>query len=267
MTKHRDHPHDDIHLLLDGRLDVDAQARVEAHVAGCRLCRQELEALRWTKRTARGAERVDDAVPPGVSKRILDALDDVDRGREKSPRRAVGSRFLVPALGLVAAAAIAIVVLVNRSHDPVTEAAEDLKSYAASTLALDHRTEAPHELEQFFAAGGLDFPARVFDFGMMNFTLRGGRIHRINGRPSALFAYSSVDGRHIVCQMYRGRLSGLPKGFERHVLGGMEFRSYRRGGAALVVWEEGALVCILASDGDPSEALEFARAKAQAAGI
>ncbi|HKQ19785.1 MAG TPA: hypothetical protein VJW75_08565 [Candidatus Eisenbacteria bacterium] len=267
MSTHRDHPHDELHLLLDGRLDVEARARVEERVRGCQSCRRELEAIRWAKGAVRGDVQ-GTAAPARLTERVLAALDEADRAGTAAPRRAVGLRPLVPALGLLVAA-IAIVFLVGRPrvHDPVTAAGKDLESYAESTLVLDRLTGSPQELERFFAAEGMDFPTRVFDFGMMNFTLRGGRVHRIGGRPSALFAYSSAEGGNIVCQMYRGTLSDLPQGSERHVLGGVEFRAYRRGKLSLVFWQEGHLLCVLASDGDPAEALQFARAKAKAAGL
>lgn len=267
MTERHDHPHDELHLLLDGRLDTDAQARVEAHIHGCIPCQRELEVLRWTKRTVRG--HVEGApVPAQVTARVLAALADVDGGVTEGSKRSITRRLWAPALGFSLAAAVAIMLLVGRARvgDPVVAAGRDLESYMESTLALEHLTESPQELEQFFAAEGIAFGARVFDFGMMNFTLRGGRVHRIDGRPSALFAYSSAEGRHIVCQMYRGELSELSGGFERHVLGGIEFHLYRRGQVALVFWQEGALVCVLGYDGDPREALQLARSKAKAAG-
>ena len=262
-----DHPHDELHQLLDERLDAEARARVEAHLVGCAQCRRELEALRWTKRSARDMVRADTTVPPEVAARVLAALDQEDR-RASAPEPSMRARprwRLVPALGIaIAAVALAIVFLRPPGFEPTGSAAADLARYAASTLTLDLETKSPQELEQFFADGRIDFPTRVYDFGMMNFALTGGRVHDVGGRPSALFAYTSPSGGHIVCQMYRGDLSELPDDFERHIIDGIEFRQYRRGDSTLVFWQEGPLVCVLASDGDPAEALAFARAKAQA---
>ncbi len=263
-----DHPHDELHLLLDERLDADARARVEAHVSACAQCRRELEVLRSTKQAARGINQPDAVAPPEVAARVFAALDEEDRRASASarPERTQRRVRLAPALGIAVAAAIALAIVFMRpsGFDPTRTAADDLARYAASTLALDLETKSPQELEQFFAAGRIDFPTRVFDFGMMNFELTGGRVHDIDGRRSALFAYTSPAGGHIICQMYAGGLSELPDDFERHVVDGVEFRVYRRGDSTLVFWQEGPLVCVLASDGDPGEALAFARAKAKA---
>jgi anti-sigma factor RsiW len=265
MTERSQHPHDELHLLLDGRLDADARARVEAHLAGCELCRQELEALRWTKRVTRHAAGIEEGVPNEVRDRVLAALDEVDLVGVRRARRAARIRFLAPALGLALAATIAVVLLLGRSQDPVAQVEGDLERYAASTLTLERLTGSPQELEQFFAGQGLDFTAHVYDFEKMRFTLRGGRVETVSGRRGALFVYSSPDGGHLVCQMYRGDLAGLPKGFERRDLDGIEFRLYRRGTVTLVAWMDGPVVCMLASDGDPDQALQFAHAKALAA--
>lgn len=271
MTR-TDHPHDQLQLLLDGRLDPDERERVQAHVNACAQCRRELEALRWTKGTAGGIRDAGEArAPDEVSARVFAALDAEDRSgaAPTRPMRAKGgSRMLMPALGLVLVAAFALVVVLLRTpgQDPTRAAAADLARFAASTLVLDLETRDPQGLEQFFADGRIAFRTRVFDFGMMNFELAGGRVHEIDNRPSALFAYTSPLGRHIVCQMYEGGLSALPEDFERHILDEIEFRIFRRGDATLVFWQEGPLVCVLASDGDPDQALEFARAKARDAG-
>ncbi len=261
-----DHPHDELQLLLDERLDAEARSRVEAHVSACPQCRRELAALQSTKRVVSGALRPDAAAPPEVSSRVFAALDDEDRRTSASARSERGSRRrrLVTVLGAAAAIALAIVFLRPSAFEPTRAAEQDLIRYSTATLALDLETKNPQELERFFADGRIAFPTRVFDFGMMNFELTGGRVHEIDGRRSALFGYTSPAGGHIVCQMYEGGLSELPADFERRVLDGIEFRVYRRGDTTLVFWQEGPLVCVLASDGDPGEALEFARAKAQA---
>ncbi len=269
MSTRNDHPHDELHLLLDGRLDAGARARVEAHVQTCPSCRRDLDVLKWTKQVARDAARAADAqVPPAMAERVIAALDRVDRAASEQPAQRARRWFAVPAAGLVLAAVIAFALMMGRQRafDPVTAASNDLASHAASELELDLATESPQELEEFMA-GRIGFPTRVFDFGMMNFTLRGGRVHEIDGRRSALFAYASAAGGHMVCQMYEGGLSELPDGFTLSELDGIEFRVYRRGAFTLVFWQEGPLVCVLASDGDPDEALQFARAKAKAAAI
>ncbi|HSB60071.1 MAG TPA: hypothetical protein VLI67_00030 [Vicinamibacteria bacterium] len=67
--------------------------------------------------------------------------------------------------------------------------AADLRARPAGRLPLALETAEAAPLEAYFAAGSLGFPTRVFDLGMMGYTLRGGRLHRAAGRPSALSVY------------------------------------------------------------------------------
>src|SRR5919197_145213 len=95
-----EHPKDALQELLDGRLQGEARARIEEHLASCETCRRELEALRLTKHTVRRAFAAEPA-PPALEQRVLQALDREDaRARELSgPRR----RRLILWLGLAAA--------------------------------------------------------------------------------------------------------------------------------------------------------------------
>jgi hypothetical protein len=62
--------------------------------------------------------------------------------------------------------------------------------------------------------------------------------------------------------MYRGRTAELPYTAERRVHDGIGFLVYRRDGVTLVFWQEGEVVCVLASDVAPEEVVALAFAKA-----
>jgi anti-sigma factor RsiW len=102
----------------------------------------------------------------------------------------------------------------------------------------------------------------VFDFGMMGYTLTGGRVGRLENRSGAVFAYRGAAGDAIVCVMYAGSLAELPAGAEPREHNGIRFQVYRRDGFTLVFWEEGEIVCVLISAGPPEQAIELAYAKA-----
>jgi hypothetical protein len=165
-------------------------------------------------------------------------------------------------LSLAAAAVLLLVLLQPGRPDPVGAAARDFARYRSASLTLQLETHDPGALERFFARDRVPFATRVFDFGMMGYRLAGGQVHELAGRRSALFAYENAAGRRVVCQMYEGWLSELPPAAEERAHDGIRFRVYRTAGFTLVFWQEGSVVCVLATDGDPEEAVQLAYAKA-----
>ena len=105
-------------------------------------------------------------------------------------------------------------------------------------------------------------PTHVYDLGMMGFTLSGGRVHIVAGRPSALFAYRDSGGAWLLCQMYPGTVDELPAGSDVRTRDGIRFHTFRREAVTVVFWQEGAIVCALASDLPPAQVVELALAKA-----
>jgi hypothetical protein len=98
---------------------------------------------------------------------------------------------------------------------------------------------------------------------MMNYHLVGGRIHQLIGRQSALFVYRGKDRRLLICQMYPGQVTELPPASATlRENKGIRFHIYRADGLTAVFWQEGAVTCVLASDGDPEEVIQLAFVKA-----
>ena len=262
MTPPTVHSGDALQRLLDGRLPPAEQAAVERHLGTCERCRRECDALRTLKAATREGLS-DAAVPAALAARVAAALASAGAGAplaRPSARRAW--RRVGAGLGLAAAAVLVVLLLRPGRPDHVGAVTADFSRYRAADLALDRETGDPQALEAFFARAGLPFPTRVFDLGMMGYRLRGGGVRRIAGRPSAVFVYEASDGRLVLCQMYEGRVSELPAAAAERAREGMRFRIYRRGDLTLVFWQEGALVCVLVSDGDPEEAVQLAIAKA-----
>jgi anti-sigma factor RsiW len=259
------HLGDAIHELLDGRLAPEARARAEAHLAECARCRQELEAVRWVKGVAaRGAAKRD--VPPSLASAISSALDGEDRGEDApSARKAVAWRAVRPALALGLLVLVAVAVLLWRGRgatDLPTAVARDYSRYRDGGLSLGLRTTDTHGLEQFFAANGITFETRVFDLGMMGYRVVGGRVHAVNGRPSALFVYEGEGGRLLLCQMFEGRLSELPPAETVREHNGIRFHVHHKDGLTMVFWQEGEVVCVLAAEIPSEEVIQLAFGKA-----
>ena len=256
----------EIQDLLDGRLKAPVRGEVESHLEVCAGCRRRLEALRWIKQAASRAAAGHDP-PEGLAgdvARLLD-VEDRKRGGEDAGRRPPSSRAVWAAAALLALAVGGGSWLFLRrpaAADLPAQVASDYGRYRAGELLLELETSRPEDAEALFRRRDLGFRARVFDLAMMGYRVAGARVHEISGRPSALFVYRGPGGELLLCQMYEGKLEQLPQAAERRLHDGIEFLIYYRGGLTLVFWQEGEVVCVLASDiaAEAVVALAFAKA-------
>lgn len=266
MAEAANHPTDLLQDAIGGRLDSSQRATLDAHLATCEVCRRELAALSWTKTQLTVAVPVVD-VPEDLVGQVRRALDEEDRQESQTthvahPPPAVRSSFVYWAAA--AAVVVAVVWMASRPAVPAapTQAAADFRAFLSGSTPLEVRTTDPAMLEARLSAAGLPFAVRVFDFGMMNFSLTGGGLHRFQDRPSALFAYRSADGRAVVCQMYEGEVSELPAPNERRRQNDIDFLVYRERDLTIVFWAEGDVLCVVVADGDSESAIRLAFAKA-----
>lgn len=273
MAGEQIHPRDAIQDLVDGRLDPDKRVEVTSHIAGCELCRREAEAMSGLKRVLR--ERLSESELPAALKAEWAAALDRETGSASAGGDARGSaanpqprRRLMQAL--VAAAAVVVVVVVatwmtkplDPSRDVVESLAADFTAIAGTHLTLDAPLSDPAGLEAFFVARGVPFPTHVYDLAMMDFRLAGGRVHRVDRRISALFAYRNGAGDWLVCQMFRGTSSEIPGDARRLARNDIEFHVFTRERVTVVVWAEGEVLCALASDLPEGAVVDLAIAKA-----
>lgn len=269
------HPDETLQDYLDGRLSGVAAEQVRAHLETCASCqavRDELTIAREALATLRG-----DDIPLPVDllaavQRSLAAAaaplptptampsDNVRASGAASRRR----RWF--AVAAAAAVVVAYLVLGNRPTplDTPAQAARDLGAVGSRTLPLELRTDQAALLERYFAATPNGPRVRVIDLAMMNIALEGGVRHTLAGRPSALYSYRTPSGARLVCQMYEGELAALPPSSDVREQNGFRFQIYTRGAVTLVFWQEGDLVCVLASELPAHEVIALAVAKAMA---
>ena len=261
MTGQPEHYAEELQDLLDGRLAEPRRSEVAAHVETCARCRRELKALEWVK--GEMSHHLGQAeLPADVAARVRAALDTADRPprRLHVPRRA----WIVGAL-----AAAALLFVFTRGHKPeplVSMIAADFTSYNSGAAKLDMESSDPKAVEAYFVQNGVKFETRVFDLGMMQYRLAGGRVHRLGGKTSALFAYRGPGDLSLVCQMYEGRVAELPPTSDVRQHNGITFYVHRSGNLSLVFWQEGDVVCVLVGDAQQEDVVQLAFAKAVRAG-
>ena len=262
------HFKDEIHELLDGRLDAAARREVEAHLETCEECRRAFEAMRWTKQFAAAHFAAPPEAPAELRDRILRSLRaEIEPVNIITPPPARWRKQTILALAsaavLLLAAILAFVHFTRKPQMPAVMA--DLyRDYKAQRLTLEFSTSDVKQMESYFAGRGVAFNTRVFDLGMMKYQLVGGRVDRGRKQPAALFVYRGADERVLVCEMFAGKMAELPAGAEVREHNGFRFQIFRQGDLTAVFWPEGAVVCVLISDGPPEEVVQLAFAKAMA---
>jgi anti-sigma factor RsiW len=252
----------EIQDLLDGRLTAPVRAEVESHLEACAECRGRLEVLRWTRQAALQAGAGPE-LPEGIAAGVARLLDAEDRKRAGAGARRRRALAVWAAAALLVLAVIGSWLLLGRpaAADLPSQVADDYRRLRGGELLLEIETSRPEDAEALLRRR-LGFDVRVFDLAMMGYGVAGARVHQLSGRPSALFTYRGPGGELLLCQMYEGQLEQLPPGAERRVHDGIEFLIYNRGVVTLVFWQEGEVVCVLASDiaAEAVVALAFAKA-------
>lgn len=261
MTLENRHYKDEIQDLIDDRLDESLRGEVEDHLETCEACRNERQNLQWVKEQLRTKVEIRE-VPPDVQAAVAKALDDEDRETTPAPSPwwkrhpiAVAASILLVFLAVLSA-------LFLQEPDLPSAAAADFRHYRQGDIALERTTESTTELESFFRQQGISFETRVFDLGMMDYAVVGGRVLDLAGRQSAFFVYRSSDGKTLVCRMYEGHTRELPTGAELRENDDIVFHIYRDGDVTTVFWQEGDVTCVLVSDIAAEEVIQLAFAKA-----
>ena len=179
-----------LHALLDGELDAGHAREVEAHVAGCPRCAAELAQFREMRQAMSGANL--ELRRAGVAA-LPDRGGDSRAGRSRAPRRRAARCCKGFAFGtaLSAVAATGAVFMVVRS-DQDQQILGDVVSAHLRSLQADHLTDVPssdqHTVKPWFN-GKLAVAPPVADLTAQGFTLLGGRLDYIDGKPVAAIVY------------------------------------------------------------------------------
>jgi anti-sigma factor RsiW len=171
--------------LVDNELDAANVAMVEAHVARCDGCREELERLQGLRHLLR-TDGVRHAAPESLVRRIA-ALP------ELSPRAANENRlsgWLVPGFAGAVAASLAMLTLLPPGADSIVD--QQIVSSHVRSLQPGHLTDVQttnqHIVKPWFN-GRIDFSPPVPELVDQGFPLAGGRLDSIDGRTVAAIVY------------------------------------------------------------------------------
>jgi anti-sigma factor RsiW len=182
-----------LHALIDGELDTARARDVETHLAGCQRCTTDLRQFR-EMRQAMADANLRLAAPAALRSRIEAAIP-VPVARASQPSR----RFLLQGFAfgtaLSAAAAAGVVFFVARSGQD-ERLLGDVVSAHLRSLQAEHLTDVRSTNQQVvkpWFSGKLAIAPPVIDLTAQGFTLLGGRLDTIDGKPVAAIVYRRGD--------------------------------------------------------------------------
>jgi anti-sigma factor RsiW len=235
-----------LHALADGELDAGNAAALEAHVAGCAACADELAQIREVK-SRLAAAPLAYAAPASLHAR-LDAALAADAAPPRGRRFGGETWVMAGAIGALAAslALFAIVPSGQSLEGQLIDA--QARSLEAQHL-VDVQTSDRHTVKPWFN-GKVDFAPPVVDLAPQGYPLVGGRLDRVDGRRAAALVFHR-RAHTINLFIWPGAAPTAPL---------LE----RKEGYNLVRWGHGGLVYWAVSDVDPADLVGFQKAFAAA---
>ncbi len=174
-----------LHALIDDELDAGHAREVEAHVAQCERCAAQLAAYRDLHQAVQGGN-LRYAAPASLRRSIDRAVPSL----VMTNRRTLLKGFALG--GVVSAAAAASITLVIVGSDRDKRILGEAISAHLRSLQADHLTDVlssdQHTVKPWFN-GRIDLAPPIIDLTAEGFTLIGGRLDFIDGKPVAAIVY------------------------------------------------------------------------------
>ena len=232
--------------LIDNELDAANVALVEAHVARCEDCREELERLQALRDLLKS-----DGVRYAASETLSRDIAAAPELRQRSQSMRV-PRWIGPALGGALAASLGLIAFIPPSAQSVVD--QEIVSSHVRSLQPGHLTDVQttnqHIVKPWFN-GRIDFAPPVPELADEGFPLAGGRL-------------DSLDGKTVAAIVYHRRLHTVNL-YVWPVEGGSE-RGFVKDGFAVREWTRNGLRFAAISDIPPGELNQFEAAFRKRAG-
>jgi len=218
-----------VHALADGELDAGHAREVETHAAACRSCAAELAAAREMKNLL-ARTNLQFTPPASLRARIEGVLP---KPQPVADRRTLLKGFaLGTAMSALAASGIGFVVLRDARGDRLM--GEAISAHLRS-LQSEHLTDVlstdQHTVKPWFN-GKIDLAPPVPDLTGQGFTLIGGRLDFIDGRPVAALVYRRRA--HVINVFVGQELGQAPASPHLQVVQGFNVLRWRDGGLSLM---------------------------------
>lgn len=180
-----------LHAFIDGELDVASTVELEAQIDTSPALRQELSRLSMLQSSVQTRATRFNA-PPRLIHRVLAALPAAPT--EKVPKQ-IPSWWRSLAIGTSFAAVVLLLWNLSSTfldRNPRGGLIEEVVSAHVRSLMGDHLTDltsAERHAVKPWLANRLDFAPPVHDFGSQGFSLLGGRLDYLAGKPAAAIIY------------------------------------------------------------------------------
>jgi anti-sigma factor RsiW len=235
--------------FADDELDLVNHLQIEQHLKDCDACEQMHRNI-VAVRSALADESMFYRAPAGLQDRIRTSAKQNDR---QTPTAFGWNWRWIPSLAvaglLVAVVATALVFFWQRGSRTDLLATEVVSSHVRS-LMVSHLTDVPssdqHTVKPWYE-GKLDFSPPVVDLGPQGFTLVGGRLDYLAGRPVAALVYQRRQ--HVI------NLFIFPDQGDAVSGGGTLVRQ----GYNLIHWNRSGMIFWAVSDLNMSELQEFSQ--------
>jgi anti-sigma factor RsiW len=235
-----------LHALADDELDVGNARAVEAHVASCPRCAQQLRDIRDIRAALAGRALRFEA-PASLRTRIEASLATAAPAPRpvRTSRRSLLQGF---ALGTAMSSAIAasVVVMMLRGGDEQRIIGEAVSAHLRS-LQGEHLTDVlstdQHTVKPWFN-GRVEFAPPVIDLTAQGFTLIGGRLDYVDGKSAAALVYQR---RKHVINLFVTQSGSVEPPHSGETIQGFNIRR----------WSSGGLTFIAVSDINADELQEF----------
>jgi anti-sigma factor RsiW len=192
-----------VHALIDGELDAGHAREVEAHLASCPGCAAQLRDYR-VMRQALSAPALRHQATAGLRARIEGTLPS---RRAAAPSRRSLLQGLAMGSVLSGALAAGLVVFVMRQEEDQRILGDVVSAHLRSLQGdhlIDVQSSDQHTVKPWFN-GRLDLAPPVIDLTAQGFTLIGGRLDYVDGRPVAAIVYKR---RAHVINLFVAQLMG-----------------------------------------------------------